>query len=48
VNGVFPSSYQYIASSQRIQFHWNMAGDSAAVVTSFNSSELAWQEILLP
>ena len=32
---VFPSHYNYFASSRKIQFHWNNTGDSEKVVTPF-------------
>jgi len=35
VHGVFPSIYEYTASSQRIQFHLADFGDSKGVVTPF-------------
>jgi len=34
VHRVLPSSYKYLASSQRFQFHWYITWDSRTVVTS--------------
>lgn len=35
VHGVFPSSHEYSASSQKLQFHRSDVGDSGEVVTPF-------------